>query len=89
MRYDVSREYGIKTYDKCVTKSRINDHKQHEASNLSEWWFLGFKPVFDLCSDNLTNQKRQDNSGGKLGENTKKWNCSRISFFRVSNINRR
>merc|ERR1712176_769634 len=56
--------------DKSVAKSRIDNHEQHKTSNLTKWWFLGFEPVFDLCADNLTNQKRQYNSGGKLGKNT-------------------
>lgn len=42
-----------------VTECGVDDHEEHTAADSAKRWFLSFKPIFDVSSDNLKYRDQQ------------------------------
>lgn len=49
-----------------ITERCVDDHQEHTAADSTKWRLLPFKPVLDVPSDNLSNNKRDYNSHKQL-----------------------
>lgn len=53
---------------KSITECGVDDHQEHTAADSAKWRLLPFKPVPDVSSDNLSNNKGDYNSHKQLRE---------------------
>lgn len=53
---------------KSITERSVDDHQEHTAADSAKWRLPPFKPVLDVSSDNLSNNKGDYNSHKQLRE---------------------